>query len=82
MSEKRSTCYRCGKGGHLSERCRFREATCHNCQKKGHIASVCRGKGQYTPAGGSQREGRRKTLKSSLKYMEAAVEDPDSDLAG
>ena len=34
-------CYRCGKPGHQSASCRFKEATCHFCGKVGHLKSVC-----------------------------------------
>ena len=36
------TCYRCGKPGHVQDRCRFKTATCHSCGKIGHIAPVCK----------------------------------------
>ena len=38
---KPKPCFRCGKGNHTADRCRFKESTCHFCQKKGHIATVC-----------------------------------------
>ena len=37
-------CYRCGKPGHNSAECRFRQAKCHKCGKQGHIAPACRSK--------------------------------------
>jgi len=39
-------CYRCGKGGHSGNECKFRKAKCHKCGKQGHIAPVCRSKGK------------------------------------
>ncbi|XP_041473613.1 uncharacterized protein K02A2.6-like [Lytechinus variegatus] len=42
--QKASTkpCPRCGKSGHTSDKCRFRDAECHGCGKVGHIRSACR----------------------------------------
>ena len=49
-----SVCYRCGKPGHKSAQCRFKNTRCHNCGKEGHLARVCRGgKG----VGGRVRQG-------------------------
>ena len=42
----RRPCYRCGKQGHLSASCRYRNAKCHNCGKTGHLRVVCRSKPQ------------------------------------
>ena len=41
------TCYRCAKGCHLSEDCRFKCAVCNFCKRKGHLQSVCRKKKQH-----------------------------------
>ncbi|XP_028416384.1 uncharacterized protein K02A2.6-like [Dendronephthya gigantea] len=48
---KQHRCYRCGKEGHDSQQCHFKDQYCRNCRKKGHIKRVCRGKSQqqYTP---------------------------------
>ena len=35
-------CWRCGKGGHQAEHCRFKNAVCYRCQKKGHIEAKCK----------------------------------------
>ena len=35
-----NNCYRCGRNGHSSATCRFREAKCHNCET-GHLKNVC-----------------------------------------
>ena len=49
-SSTKRPCYRCGRTGHLSDYCRFKDATCHSCGKTGHIAPVCKSK----PKGPSQ----------------------------
>ena len=36
-------CYRCGKGQHLANVCRFKDVICNKCNTKGHIAKACRG---------------------------------------
>ena len=40
--QKGGGCFRCGRKGHLSQSCQFKELKCHRCSKKGHIAAVCR----------------------------------------
>ena len=40
--KSKQPCYRCGRSGHGSQECRFRDAKCHKCGKLGHIASACR----------------------------------------
>jgi len=46
-------CYRCGKKGHLSKDCRFKNAICNFFKRKGHLQSVCR---------------KKKQLESEVKY--------------
>ena len=38
------SCYRCGRGNHNPQQCKFRTATCYRCGKVGHIKPVCRSK--------------------------------------
>ena len=40
----KTECYRCGRGGHSPQQCRFKDAICNRCNKKGHIKAVCKGK--------------------------------------
>jgi len=51
---KMSVCYQCGKKGHLSEDCRFKNVVCNFCNRKGHLQSVCR---------------KKKQLESEVKYV-------------
>ena len=39
-----TTCYRCGKGGHLPVKCRYKDSKCHSYGKVGHLMKVCRSK--------------------------------------
>ncbi|XP_071506319.1 uncharacterized protein [Diadema antillarum] len=55
------TCFRCGKGGHTSDKCRFKDSNCHHCQKRGHISSVCLSKRRGIPPKSS---GQVKALKA------------------
>ncbi|XP_071949803.1 uncharacterized protein [Antedon mediterranea] len=41
---KQQLCYRCNKGGHKANDCRYKEVECHNCKKKGHIKTACQSK--------------------------------------
>ena len=38
----KKTCYRCNRGGHSPQDCKWKEAICHKCDKKGHISPACR----------------------------------------
>lgn len=42
-SERSKPCYRCGRAGHVPEKCYFKTQKCQNCWKLGHIVKVCRG---------------------------------------
>ena len=43
-AERKGVCGRCGKNGHKSSECRYKDAKCHKCHKVGHLAKVCRSK--------------------------------------
>ena len=66
-------CHRCGKPGHNSKDCRFRQAKCHKCGKQGHIAPVCRGKKKTTGSTGSNK--RVKNVSSGNMGQAGADED-------
>ena len=39
-------CLSCGKTGHPSSQCKYRNYPCHSCGKVGHISEACKGKPQ------------------------------------
>ena len=40
--QTRQVCYRCGKGAHNPDTCKYKEYSCRTCGVKGHLAAVCR----------------------------------------
>ena len=65
-------CYRCGKGNHTPEECRFKTAKCHNCGRTGHISPVCRSSTRPRRGDNSKKPSKRRT-----KYV--AVDDSSSN---
>jgi len=41
FTRRSKSCYRCGKGNHSPNDCRYRDFVCDNCGKRGHLAKVC-----------------------------------------
>ena len=39
--EERNVCFRCGKGPHKPEKCRYKNYTCKKCKKVGHLYAMC-----------------------------------------
>ena len=37
-------CYRCGRSGHVPDRCYYKGQVCRKCHKRRHIAKMCKGK--------------------------------------
>ena len=70
-SRPAQSCYRCGKPGHTSSTCRFKEAICRKCGKKGHIARVCHSTNPRRPS-------QKKTQHAN--WVENESENSDSDL--
>ena len=63
-------CYRCGKQGHESKACRFKDTKCHKCGKVGHLAAVCRS-GKKPPSQGRQQQQRQSARAESSKATKA-----------
>ncbi len=40
--QRSELCYRCNKGGHKANQCRFKTETCKKCNKIGHLQRACR----------------------------------------
>nr|XP_049461208.1 uncharacterized protein LOC125906445 [Anopheles coluzzii] len=43
-TQRKVSCYRCGDGDHLADKCRHLKTICNHCNKMGHLAKVCRTK--------------------------------------
>ena len=41
-----TTCYCCGKKGHIGKECKHRYKVCRQCNRQGHIEAACRGQSQ------------------------------------
>ena len=71
--------HRCGKVGHLSWQCLFKNAKCHNCGKVGHIKKACRNKQDsgvvLTEA---TRQGKQQTKKAAVGRTVKTVEPSDT----
>ena len=65
------SCYCCGKPGHTSSTCHFKEAIYRKCGKIGHIARVCHSTNPHKP---NQRKIRQ------ANWVENDSEHSDSDL--
>ena len=68
-------CYRCGKTGHVSDHCRFREATCHSCGKIGHISPVCRSRRKERGAQPTRKEKEKPKETNHLVAADSASDD-------
>ena len=70
-----NACHRCGKVGHFSSQCPFKNAKYHNCRKVGHIKKACRNK--LDTGGGlteTTRQGKQQTRKAVGKNTVKTVE--------
>ena len=69
----KKVCWRCGKGGHFPQKCRFKEAECYNCGKKGHLKGQCKA---------AKKDNTKPSSKKKLHTVSAAsqITDPDADL--
>ena len=47
-TSERKPCYRCGRHGHSSAKCFYKNAKCHFCGEKGHLVQACRRKSRRT----------------------------------
>ena len=79
----RRLCYRCGRNGHNSDQCRFREANCHTCGKVGHIAPVCMSgqkkehqKFNNGPKSNAHHKGKQRDLDTNATEVSHSDEEP------
>ena len=70
--------YRCGKGNHTLEECRFKDQTCHRCHIRGHIRAVCRNSMDGSPRKGSRgKAGAVRTLREEQNSDSEEVQEGD-----
>ena len=81
MQSEASNCYRCKKGRHSSDDCRFKGAKCHYCSKIGHIEVACLKKVADERSSG-HRQYKTNTLQAdeTTSYSESRREVPEYGL--
>ncbi len=72
--QKVELCYRCDRGGHKANQCRFKTEICRKCNKIGHIQRACRSDVQY-----SDKERQYKAQKKKSWNVHAVTENSDEE---
>ena len=80
-TDKKQSCFRCGKPGHQAAKCKFKWGKCHHCGKTGHLQAVCRSKrkgyqGKTDRQDKFARSRRKKTVFPCLSCMLMGVRHP------
>uniref|UniRef100_A0A8C9TFI9 ribonuclease H n=1 Tax=Scleropages formosus TaxID=113540 RepID=A0A8C9TFI9_SCLFO len=73
-------CYRCGKGWHKANQCRFKTETCRKCNKVGHIQRACRSDLSHHEKN-KQYKAQRKKSRDVHAVAQRSDEESDTGLA-
>jgi len=74
--QKVEMCYRCDRGGHKANQCRFKTEMCRKCNKVGHIQRACR---SDVPHIEKERQYKAQKMKSRNVHVVAQNSDEESD---
>nr|XP_055076811.1 uncharacterized protein K02A2.6-like [Misgurnus anguillicaudatus] len=69
-------CYRCDRGGHKANQCRFKTETCRKCNKIGHIQRACRSDVLHKER---ERQYKAQKKKSKNVHVVGQISDEESE---
>lgn len=87
LKQQQWECFRCGKKGHVPDKCFYKDSKCHKCHQKGHLSRKCKqkaantGKPEDKESESTQRSAHHKMKKKASKVKHLQAEDDDNDSA-